>query len=249
MTDFDQDIRWEQRFANFKKALSQLKKFVDKGDLSELEEQGAIQSFEYTYELAWNVLKDFLQYQGQTDIYGSRDAIRKAFQAGLIEEGEKWMDAYVSRTKTSHTYNEETAKEVVAAILNEYYGIFVALEKKMASLLADKRDSGAGKRFGIEEPMFLQLIGVLADNHQVEEAIIYGSRAKGVYKPGSDIDLALKGESLDLEELNKINLALDDLLIPYTVDLSIYHRIDNPDLLDHIKRVGKIFYRREPAVR
>jgi nucleotidyltransferase substrate binding protein (TIGR01987 family) len=132
----DQDIRWEQRFANFRKALSQLKKFVDKGDLSELEEQGAIQAFEYTYELAWNVMKDFLEYQGQTDIYGSRDAIRKSYQLGLIEDGERWMDAYMSRTKTAHTYNEQTAREVVEAILNSYYPLFHALEKKMKTLLS-----------------------------------------------------------------------------------------------------------------
>lgn len=72
-----------------------------------------IQAFEYTYELAWNVLKDFLGYKGQTDIYGSRDAIRSSFRLGLIEDGERWMDMYISRTKTSHTYNEETAAEVV----------------------------------------------------------------------------------------------------------------------------------------
>lgn len=130
------DIRWQQRFANFRKALSQLKKFVDKGDLSELEEQGVIQAFEYTYELAWNMLKDFLEYQGQTDIYGSRDAIRKSFQLGLIEDGDKWMDAYKSRTKTSHTYNEETAREVVDAVLTTYYPLFLSLEKKMNTLLS-----------------------------------------------------------------------------------------------------------------
>ena len=135
MNPTDNDIRWQQRFANFRKALSQLRKFVDKGDLSELEEQGAIQAFEYTYELAWLVLKDFLEYQGQTDIFGSRDAIKKAFRAGLIKDGEAWMDAYISRTKTSHTYNEETAREVVDAILNRYYDLFTALEKKMATLL------------------------------------------------------------------------------------------------------------------
>lgn len=83
MTVKSADVRWEQRFANFKKALAQLKKFVEKGQLNELEEQGAIQAFEYTYELAWNVMKDFLEHQGQTDIYGSRDAIRKAFSLGL----------------------------------------------------------------------------------------------------------------------------------------------------------------------
>lgn len=130
----NKDIRWQQRLANFKKALSQLRKFVDKGDLNELEEQGAIQAFEYTYELAWLVLKDFLEYQGQTDIFGSRDAIQKAFRAGLIKDGERWMDAYVSRTKTSHTYNEETAREVVKAIMSDYFSLFTALERKMESL-------------------------------------------------------------------------------------------------------------------
>jgi nucleotidyltransferase substrate binding protein (TIGR01987 family) len=135
MNPIDKDIRWQQRFANFRKALARLRKFVDKGDLSELEEQGAIQAFEYTYELAWLVLKDFLEYQGQTDIYGSRDAIKKAFRSGLIEDGEAWMDAYISRTKTSHTYNERTAREVADAILNRYYDLFAAFEKKMTTLL------------------------------------------------------------------------------------------------------------------
>ena len=135
MPETNKDIRWQQRFANFRKALAQLRKFVDKGELSELEEQGAIQAFEYTYDLAWLVLKDFLEYQGQTDIYGSRDAIQKAFQTGLIEDGETWMEAYVSRTKTSHTYNEETAREVVDAVMNDYYPLFIALQQKMESLL------------------------------------------------------------------------------------------------------------------
>lgn len=132
----NKDIRWEQRFTNFRKALSQLKKFIEKGELSELEEQGVIQAFEYTYELGWNVLKDFMEFEGQTDMYGSRDAIKKAFNLGLIENGEGWMDMYMSRTKTSHTYNEETAREVVDAILSGYCDLFKALEIKMAGLLS-----------------------------------------------------------------------------------------------------------------
>lgn len=239
------DVRWEQRFANFKKALSQLKKFVDKGELSELEEQGAIQAFEYTYELAWNVLKDFLEFQGVTDIYGSRDAIRKAFRSGLIQDGDKWMDAYVSRTKTSHTYNQETAREVVDAILGTYYELFVSLEAKMDSLRARDREFPSGKRFGIEESMFEKIVDVLRDNPMVKEAIIYGSRAKGVHKPGSDIDLVLKGDALALEDLNRISLALDNLLLPYTIDLSLHHHIDDPGLLDHVERVGKTIFRKE----
>ncbi len=130
-----QDIRWQQRFSNYRKALAQLKKFIDKGELSELEQQGLIQSFEYVYELGWTVLKDFLENSGQTNIFGSRDAIRKAFQLGLIEDGEGWMEMYKSRIKTSHTYNEETANEVVKDILSDFYDLFIELEKKLISLM------------------------------------------------------------------------------------------------------------------
>jgi nucleotidyltransferase substrate binding protein (TIGR01987 family) len=245
MTGNDTDVRWEQRFANFEKALSQLKKFVEKGQLNELEEQGAIQAFEYTYELAWNVMKDFLEHQGQTDIYGSRDAIRKAFQLGLIADGDKWMDAYKSRTKTSHTYNEETAREVVDAILGVYHGLFEALREKMESLLHRDQDTLPANRFGIESPMFERIVDVLRGNPMIEEAVLYGSRAKGVHKSGSDIDMVLKGEKLTLQDLNKISLVLDDLLLPYTFDLSLFHHIDNEELLAHIERVGKSIFRRQ----
>ncbi len=126
-----EDIRWEQRFSSFRKALSQLRKFIDKGELSELEEQGLIKAFEYTYELAWNVMKDYYEYQGVTDIQGSRDAIRLAFARGMIDQGESWMNMIESRKKTSHTYNEETAREISETIVNSYYKLFTDLEEKM----------------------------------------------------------------------------------------------------------------------
>lgn len=128
------DIRWIQRFSNFGKALAQLAKFIAKGDLNELEKQGLIQCFEYTYELAWNTLKDFYENQAETDIQGSKDAIRLAFKRGLIENGEAWMSMIKSRTLTSHTYNEDLANEIVAAILNSYYQEFVELQKKLKVL-------------------------------------------------------------------------------------------------------------------
>ena len=130
----DQDIRWQQRHANFKKALAQLTKFIDKGVLSELEEQGLIKAFEYTYELAWNTLKDFLEYQGQSEIYGSRDAIRKASELGLIADGEGWMDMLASRNRTSHTYNEETAQEISQAVKQTYASLLTELNRKLEGL-------------------------------------------------------------------------------------------------------------------
>lgn len=128
------DIRWIQRFNNFSKALGQLAKFIAKGDLSELEKQGLIQCFEYTYELAWNTLKDFYENQAEADIQGSKDAIRLAFKRGLIENGEAWMSMIKSRALTSHTYNEDLADEIATAILNTYYQEFVELQKKLKVL-------------------------------------------------------------------------------------------------------------------
>lgn len=133
----DRDIRWQQRFKNFQKALSQLQKFIDKEELTELEKQGLIKAFEYTYELAWTTLKDFLEYQGHQDIYGSRDTIRKAFELNLVNDGRKWMDMLASRNRTSHTYNEEIAEEICQAVQNEYFALFKQLKNKMNTLRSD----------------------------------------------------------------------------------------------------------------
>lgn len=130
----NQDIRWIQRFSNYKKVLLQLKKFINKGELNELEEQGIIQVFEYTYELAWNVIKDYYQNQGVIDIQGSRDAFRMAFNRELIADGELWMRMIESRIKSSHTYNEEIASEIAESIFNEYFDAFLELEQKLDEL-------------------------------------------------------------------------------------------------------------------
>jgi len=128
------DIRWIQRFNHFKKALNQLTTFIEKGKLNELEQQGVIQSFEYTYELAWNTLKDYFEHQGETGIHGSRDAFRLAFKRGLIEDGETWMDMIESRALTTHTYNEDVAKAIADKIFNRYFSEFQTLRTKMESL-------------------------------------------------------------------------------------------------------------------
>ena len=135
------DIRWIQRFENFCKALHQLSKFIDKGKLSELEEQGLIQAFEYTYELAWNTMKDFYEHQGETGIQGSRDAIRLAYRRQLIEDGDIWMRMIQSRALTSHTYNEDTARKIASEIFNEYYPQFVQLKETLEALKEPETDN------------------------------------------------------------------------------------------------------------
>lgn len=100
-------------------------------------------------------------------------------------------------------------------------------------------------QYGLKKESIEKVNRIFAQYDKIEEVILYGSRAKGNYKPGSDIDLTLKGKELNLKLLNKISLELDDLLLPYTFDLSIYHHIKQPDLIDHIVRVGKVFYKGE----
>lgn len=127
------DIRWKQRFYNFKRAFSQFKKGVTLAltkDLSELEDQGLIKAFEFTHELAWKMLKDFLESRGNKDIYGSKDAVRESFRLGLIDNGEIWMEMIENRNQTVHTYNLEIAKKIVNAIVHKYYEQFDLLRKK-----------------------------------------------------------------------------------------------------------------------
>ena len=138
-----QDIRWIQRFNHFVKALLQLKEAVvlaQERPLSKLEEQGLIQAFEFTHELAWNTLKDFLEERGVQNLYGSKDATREAFKTGLIENGEAWMNMIQSRNLTSHTYDEAIAAEIASAIRATYFAEFKALRMKLKDL---KKEAGA----------------------------------------------------------------------------------------------------------
>ena len=128
------DIRWIQRLDNFSRALEQLNsavKLSEERALSDLEIQGVIQAFEYTHELAWNTLKDFLEDRGNQNLYGSRDATREAFKYGLIENGDIWMDMIKSRNRTSHTYNYKTAIEILNLIITDYTSEFNTIYKKL----------------------------------------------------------------------------------------------------------------------
>ena len=129
-----EDIRWIQRFDNFKRALKQLEMafgLLEQRELNDLEKQGLIQAFEYNFELAWNVIKDFYEYQGVSNIQGSRDAFRIAFERGLISEGDIWMDMIKKRQLTVHTYNEDVANLIFSAITEDYADQLFLLKKTL----------------------------------------------------------------------------------------------------------------------
>jgi nucleotidyltransferase substrate binding protein (TIGR01987 family) len=131
------DIRWIQRFDNFKRAYNQLRKaalLAGERELSELEQQGLIQAFEFTHELAWNTLKDFLETNGVTELYGSVKATRAAFARDLIENGETWMEMIKSRNQSVHAYDQATADQIAGEILTSYVAEFGKLEQRFETL-------------------------------------------------------------------------------------------------------------------
>lgn len=129
-----EDIRWKQRFDNYRRALNQLSlavQLMDQRPLTDLEKQGIIQGFEFTHELAWKVLKDYLEYEGIQGLIGSRSVVREAFKQGLITDGEAWMDMIDKRNLSSHTYNLDLASDLVKAIHDSYYPAFLSLEERL----------------------------------------------------------------------------------------------------------------------
>jgi uncharacterized protein len=97
---------------------------------------------------------------------------------------------------------------------------------------------------GLSQNTIKKIIAVLTQHPELEKAVLYGSRAKGNYRPGSDIDLTLFGNNLTFAQLNKIEIQLDDILLPYSFDLSLFQHIENPALIEHIMRVGIVFYQK-----
>ena len=145
-----EDIRWKQRFSSYKNALFKLKdainyyefqveanKINDK-QLIEILKEGLIQRFEYTHELAWNLMKDYAFYQGNSNVGGSRDAIKEAFKLNLISDYEIWADMIASRNQTTHTYNEEIANEIFVKIKNEYIHKFFDFYEIMKSKIDEE---------------------------------------------------------------------------------------------------------------
>jgi len=133
----DKDIRWKQRFDNYRRALKTLTEAVDLSQqrpLSKLEQQGIIQGFEFTHELAWNVLKDYLEEQGYVSIVGSKNATRLAFKNNLISDGVVWMNMIKARNLSSHTYNIDLAEDMTKEIVDRYYKAFCAMEDQFSTL-------------------------------------------------------------------------------------------------------------------
>ena len=136
----DPDIRWQQQFENYCRALEQLELFFEPPALNPREQQGLVKAFEYTFELGWNTLRDLLRSRGNSALLlGSRDAIREAFSAGLIDEGPVWMEMVRDRNLTSHVYNRSTAEAISSNISDRYLPAFQGLRQQLRTLAAQEQ--------------------------------------------------------------------------------------------------------------
>ena len=134
------DIRWKQRFISFKRAFNLLERFISKTDLNEMKQQGLIKAFEYSYGLSWKTLQDLLKEKGFNDIIGPKPIIEQSFQNGYISDGSGWIKMYKSRNLTSHTYDEDTAIEVVSETKNRYFYLLKDLCNRLEKELSGKQN-------------------------------------------------------------------------------------------------------------
>ncbi len=132
-----QNIRWQQRFENYQKALNKLNEAIhEHGDTDDdIVKEGIIQRFEFTHELAWKMLKDYLKFEGIQNITGSRSTSKQAFNMGLISKGETWMDMIESRNIMVHTYNESILEAEFSKIKKSYLPLLIELEREMKNKL------------------------------------------------------------------------------------------------------------------
>jgi nucleotidyltransferase substrate binding protein (TIGR01987 family) len=133
----NEDIQWKQRFANYEQALEQFIEGVESNGSNPVNiiKEGIIHRFEFTHELAWKVMKDYLEFEGYQDITGSRSATKEAFNSGLIREGQIWMNMIESRNNTVHTYNAAILEKEFTKIIIDYYPLLKEFREKMRKFL------------------------------------------------------------------------------------------------------------------
>ncbi len=237
MSSDDQvELRWIQRFSNFQRAFLLLGEVVnaDIDLLTQLEQEGAIQRFEFTFELAWKVQKNMHEYNG-VDISSvtPRQVLKEAFAANYIIDGQVWIDMLEMRNLLSHTYDNKVFKRALKRIKQNFGRTF----RNFTSIAKAHSMHNDGLRSADREKIFT----VLRQFSGVERAYLFGSRAMGNFKPYSDIDLALVGQLSD-QQLAAISGDLEELPLPYKFDVIDLRKVELVALREHVAKHGREFY-------
>lgn len=211
-------------------------------NLSELEMEGLIQRFEYTFELGWKVLQDLLKYKGYESVQGPNGTLQKAFEDGLISDHDGWRRMAKARVTTSYTYNEGDAIEIVRRIFSL---IETFRQQVKRGKITTFNKYAVLSMYGLSDTVIADICSVFRHFPNIDKVLIFGSRAKGTYSEGSDIDLAAVGENISFNQLMDINIRIEDLGLLYKVDVVDYKKNVETPIGEHINRVGKLFYQKD----
>ena len=237
-----QEIRWQYRFRNFSRAFSLLREALDTQieDLNQLEREGVIQRFEFTFELSWQLLKDRLEYGGVVmNSVNPRNVIRSAAATGLVTDGQTWMNMLEDRRNTSHRYDMELLESTLSNIQNNYLPILETLHRDVAP--ASFNGNPGISENGLPPAVLRQLLSVFQQYQDLTTVTLFGSYATGKATPRSDIDLVTKGIT-DRYRIGRLALDLEDLPIPQKCDVQAYETIDYHPLKRHIDERGVTIY-------
>lgn len=231
------DPRWVQRFQNFDDAYQTFGRVFERYQVAPDDEViriALIQAFEFTFEIAWRTMKDYLEYVGYSGVGGSKQTVRLAFQAGLITSPEGWMTAIARRQRTSHVYNTVVLQDMIKFIRDEFIPLMQALHSEF----------GKAMSYGLSNQQLENIIQFIAAYPEVKEAILFGSRALGTHKPASDVDIAIKGEGATSALAARLKLDIEaDTYLPYFFDVVAYGMITCESLRQHINKEGIAIYR------
>lgn len=231
---------WQYRFAGYEKAFFRLREAIEimeKRELSALEQAGTIRRFIITWELAWKTMKAYLAHEGvmlpvQTPIA----TIRAALAAGVINNREVWGDALEVRNKLSCACNFQGFAAVIADIQGRFFGLFERLYERLHSGADGAVTGGLNKR---DLTRIARILRPYAD--RITRVCLFGSRATGKYREGSDIDLVLYGD-LEPQVEDRLFTLFDESLLGLTTDVKIYNHIAHPPLKQRIDQEAKVLF-------
>ncbi|MGB6016934.1 MAG: HI0074 family nucleotidyltransferase substrate-binding subunit [Nodosilinea sp.] len=232
------NLRWVQQFQNFDDAYQTFGRVFERYQVSpndEVIQIALIQAFECNFEIAWKTMKYFLEYEGYSGVSNSKQTVRIAFQAGLVTNPKGWMAAIARNSMTNHVYNTVVLQETISFIQNEFRHLVQALHSELSKAMS----------YGLSDQQLKEIIQFIAAYPPVKEAILFGSRALGTYKPASDVDIAIKGAGATSALATRLKFDIEaDTYLPYFFDVVAYSRITNAALKRHIDKEGiSIYYK------
>lgn len=242
------EIRWHYCFRNFSHAFSLLREALDGPieGLTQLEREGVIQRFEFTFELSWQLLKDRLEYDGALiSPVTPRNVIREAASTGLVNDGQIWEEMIEDRNRMSHRFDCDLFEGILGNVRGDYLPAFGELHHRMnAEIAAAAIGDDEGYRItetGLPTSILEQLRRIFSQYPDLDAVRLFGSYATGKATPRSDIDLATLG-IIDRYVLGRLALDLEDLPIIQKCDVQVYESINYEPLRRHIDEKGITIY-------